>query len=82
MAQNHAYQILLNSREAYQQWAQGKPAYAGMGLKLPNITFAEELIYDDGSQRVELIYMGHGHTKGDSVSLVTKAKSCLPETSW
>lgn len=74
VAQNHAYQILLNSREAYQQWAQGKPAYAGMGLKLPNITFAEELIYDDGSQRVELIYMGHGHTKGDSVAWLPKQK--------
>ncbi len=30
--------------------------------------FSHKLVFDDGDQRVELIYFGHAHTAGDAVA--------------
>src|SRR5258707_414909 len=43
-------------------------------LKAPNIIFDDRLVLDDGTQRVELLYMGHGHTLGDAVAYLPKHK--------
>lgn len=74
VAQDYCLDILRQSRDAFKQWAQGKPAYQDRELRMPDISFADELVYDDGEMRVELMYFGHGHTKGDAVAYLPRQK--------
>lgn len=40
----------------------------------PVITFADKMVFDDGTQRVELIRMGPAHSKGDAVAWLPKQR--------
>ena len=40
----------------------------------PTLLFDEKLVFDDGRQRIELLYPGHGHTIGDAVAYLPKQK--------
>ena len=42
--------------------------YGGLDYSIPNMFFDRKLVLDDGEQRVELLYIGHGHTEGDAVA--------------
>lgn len=42
--------------------------YGSLSYELPSLYFTHKLIFDDGEQRVELIFFGHGHTAGDAVA--------------
>lgn len=42
--------------------------YGHLSYELPSIYFSHKLVFDDGQQRVELLYLGHGHTAGDAVA--------------
>src|SRR5215831_91892 len=35
-------------------------------FKVPNVVFDDKLVLDDGKQRIEFRYFGHGHTAGDA----------------
>jgi hypothetical protein len=39
---------------------------------MPSLYFSHKLIFDDGTQRVELMFLGHAHTAGDAVAWVPK----------
>ncbi len=43
-------------------------------LAHPTITFPQKMAFDDGVHRVELIKVGPGHSKGDSVAYLPKEK--------
>ncbi len=43
-------------------------------LKPPSVLFPNELFFDDGKRRVELIYLGVGHTHGDAVAWLPKER--------
>src|SRR5262249_798332 len=43
-------------------------------LKVPNIIFDDKLVLDDGTQRVEFLFLGHAHTAGDAVAYLPKHK--------
>ena len=43
-------------------------------LKPPSVLFPQELIFDDGKHRVELIHLGLAHTHGDAVAWLPKEK--------
>jgi glyoxylase-like metal-dependent hydrolase (beta-lactamase superfamily II)/phosphoglycerate dehydrogenase-like enzyme len=43
-------------------------------LVVPDVVFDDRLVLDDGTQRVEFLYMGHGHTIGDAVAYLPKHK--------
>jgi glyoxylase-like metal-dependent hydrolase (beta-lactamase superfamily II)/phosphoglycerate dehydrogenase-like enzyme len=43
-------------------------------LVVPDLVFDNRLVLDDGTQRVEFLYMGHGHTVGDAVAYLPKHK--------
>jgi cyclase len=43
-------------------------------LAHPTITFPQRMVFDDGEHRVELIKVGPGHSKGDSVAWLPKEK--------
>jgi glyoxylase-like metal-dependent hydrolase (beta-lactamase superfamily II) len=48
--------------------------YGQLSYELPSLYFTHKLIFDDGEQRVELIFLGHGHTAGDAVAWLPKHK--------
>ncbi|MFO0926806.1 MAG: MBL fold metallo-hydrolase [Gemmataceae bacterium] len=41
-------------------------------LKQPSLVFDDRLVLDDGTQRVEFLYLGHSHTIGDAVAWLPK----------
>lgn len=42
--------------------------YDGLKYEIPALYFDHKFVIDDGEQRVELLYFGHGHTAGDAVA--------------
>lgn len=48
--------------------------FAGVELRLPDLTFAKTLTLDLGGREVELHHFGHGNTPGDTVVYVPEAK--------
>ncbi len=60
------------------EWDNGS-AYSGRSMKgyrreFPSLTFRQQLIFDDGTHRVELRKMGPAHTGGDAVAYLPKEK--------
>jgi cyclase len=43
-------------------------------LKVPNLVFDDKLVLDDGTQRVEFLFLGHAHTPGDAFAYLPKHK--------
>ncbi len=43
-------------------------------LEHPQVSFRDRLVLDDGSKRVELIRVGPGHTRGDSIAWLPKQR--------
>lgn len=46
--------------------------YGPLSYAMPSLYFSHKLIFDDGTQRVELMFLGHAHTAGDAVAWVPK----------
>lgn len=42
--------------------------YADLEYAEPSLYFPRKMVFDDGTQRVELIHFGHAHTAGDAVA--------------
>ncbi len=42
--------------------------YGELSYEIPALYFDRKFVIDDGTQRVELLYFGHGHTVGDAVA--------------
>jgi phosphoglycerate dehydrogenase-like enzyme/glyoxylase-like metal-dependent hydrolase (beta-lactamase superfamily II) len=54
--------------------ATGRKDIAASTLKEPNVVFDDKLVLDDGKQRIEFLYFGHGHTRGDAVAYLPRQK--------
>jgi cyclase len=52
----------------------GRKDVADSSLKVPNVIFDDKLVLDDGTQRIEFLFMGHAHTAGDGVAYLPKHK--------
>ncbi len=46
--------------------------YGKLNYEMPSLYFSNKLVFDDGEQRVELLYLGHAHTSGDAVAWLPK----------
>lgn len=46
--------------------------YADLPYEMPTLYFDRKFVIDDGTQRVELLFFGHGHTAGDAVAWLPK----------
>jgi glyoxylase-like metal-dependent hydrolase (beta-lactamase superfamily II) len=46
--------------------------YGPLTYAMPSLYFSHKLIFDDGEQRVELLFLGHAHTAGDAVAWLPK----------
>lgn len=59
--------------EAFEKAKGDKPAeYGKLDYGKPDLYFPDKLVIDDGTQRVELLHFGHGHTMGDAVAWLPK----------
>ncbi len=54
--------------------AAGRKDVAASKLKPPVLLFDQKMIFDDGKHRVELLYFGVGHTRGDGYAWLPKEK--------
>jgi cyclase len=52
----------------------GRKDVAASFLKVPDLIFDEKLVLDDGTQRMELLFLGHCHTPGDCFAYLPKLK--------
>ena len=46
--------------------------YGALSYEIPSLYFSHKLVFDDGDQRVELLFLGHAHTAGDAVAWLPK----------
>ena len=46
--------------------------YGALSYEVPSLYFSHKLVFDDGAQRVELLFLGHAHTAGDAVAWLPK----------
>ena len=46
--------------------------YGALSYEVPSLYFSHKLVFDDGEQRVELLFLGHAHTAGDAVAWLPK----------
>ncbi len=75
VAQEEAVNILRESgAKAFADAAAKRPDFAGVTWRNPTLAFPDRLIFDDGKQRVELIFTGWGHTRGDAVAWLPKER--------
>ncbi|MCP3691582.1 MAG: MBL fold metallo-hydrolase [Planctomycetaceae bacterium] len=57
----------------FEKSQQEKPGeYGKLPYRKPSLYFPNRLVFDDGTQRVELIHFGHAHTLGDAVAWLPK----------
>lgn len=54
--------------------AEGEFSLKSYFLAHPTVTFPQKMVFDDGEHRVEMIKVGPGHSKGDSVAWLPKEK--------
>ena len=54
--------------------AKGRPDVAASRLKIPTVLFKQDLYFDDGTNRVELLHFGVAHTHGDGFAWLPKEK--------
>jgi glyoxylase-like metal-dependent hydrolase (beta-lactamase superfamily II) len=62
-------------RDGFKQAQQDKnrqQEYGSLSYAMPSLYFSHKLIFDDGEQRVELLFLGHAHTAGDAVAWVPR----------
>jgi phosphoglycerate dehydrogenase-like enzyme/glyoxylase-like metal-dependent hydrolase (beta-lactamase superfamily II) len=52
----------------------GRKDIAASKLKVPDIVFDDKLVFDDGTQRAEVLFLGHCHTPGDAFLFLPKQK--------
>ncbi|HXJ42704.1 MAG TPA: MBL fold metallo-hydrolase [Bryobacteraceae bacterium] len=55
-------------------WRDTAHSLEGARLEPASITFTDQMVLDDGTQRVELIRMGPSHSNGDAVAYLPKQK--------
>jgi len=58
----------------WEEEAKSREDLKGRTLAPPSLLFPNQLIFDDGKQRVELIHFGMAHTRGDAFAWVPQHK--------
>ena len=66
--ENCLKELVAKGQQAFADAAKSREDVRKSRLKLPSLVFPDKMIFDDGKQRVELLYNGWGHTKGDAVA--------------
>ena len=67
-------ELKKNGAPAWTTAAATRPDVAASRLKLPGLVYTESMAFDDGRHRVELHWLGVGHTPGDTLVWLPKEK--------
>lgn len=57
---------------SWKNWNETAHPLAGYRLALPSLTFTDRIIFDDGTERVEIVRVDPSHSKGDAVAYLPK----------
>jgi len=60
--------------KGFATWNDAAHPLTGAHQEYASITFSDRLVFDDGTQRVEMIRLGPAHSKGDSVAYLPKQR--------
>jgi cyclase len=60
--------------DGWAKWNNPEHSLKDSRQEFATITFSDELVLDDGTQRVEMIRLGPAHSKGDSVAWLPKQR--------
>jgi cyclase len=60
-------ELKRSGKESWAESSKSRADVAASKLKLPSLVYTDALIFDDGKHRVELHWMGIGHTRGDTL---------------
>ena len=74
-SENSQVEFETKGIKAFQDTQKDNPTEFGHGMLKygkPAIYFPKKLVIDDGTQRVELIHVGHAHTAGDAMAWLPK----------
>jgi phosphoglycerate dehydrogenase-like enzyme/glyoxylase-like metal-dependent hydrolase (beta-lactamase superfamily II) len=74
---NCARWLRLNGAKEFEEQGKGPMGRKDVReskLKVPNLVFDDKLVLDDGTQRVEFLFLGHAHTPGDAFAYLPKHK--------
>jgi phosphoglycerate dehydrogenase-like enzyme/glyoxylase-like metal-dependent hydrolase (beta-lactamase superfamily II) len=78
VAQANCFRLLRDTgAEEFRQAGKGpggRKDIAASSMKVPDVVFDDKLVLDDGSQRVEFLFLGHAHTPGDAFAYLPKYK--------
>jgi cyclase len=69
-----ANEMKTKGAASWTNWNNPQHSLEGAHLQPPAITFSDRLVFDDGTQRVELIHLGPSHSKGDGVAYLPNQK--------
>jgi cyclase len=69
-----ASEMKTKGAASWTNWNDPQHSLQGAHMQLPAITFSDRLVFDDGTQRVELIRLGPSHSKGDGVAYLPNQK--------
>jgi glyoxylase-like metal-dependent hydrolase (beta-lactamase superfamily II) len=58
----------------WEKEAKNRPDVAASRLKPPTVFFNKDLIFDDGTHRIELMHLGVAHTHGDGFAWLPREK--------
>lgn len=71
---NCARLLRVNGPEEFKKEGMVRKDVKESSLKVPSLVFDDKLVLDDGKQRVEFLFFGHGHTAGDASAYLPKHK--------
>ncbi len=74
VSQKACAEQLNDDRGQFKKWVSKKPEYADLEYVRPALQFDEYMVFSDGKRTVELLHLGHAHTKGDAVAYLPNEK--------
>jgi cyclase len=69
-----AEELETKGASGWNNWKDTAHPLTGARLEPATLTFADRMVLDDGTQRVEMTRVGPGHSKGDAVAYLPKQK--------
>lgn len=69
-----AEELRTKGAKGWTNWKDTAHSLGGARLELATVTFTDGMVFDDGTQRVEMTRVGPGHSKGDAVAYLPKHK--------
>jgi glyoxylase-like metal-dependent hydrolase (beta-lactamase superfamily II) len=72
---NAARLLKVNGPKQWADAAKDRKDLRETELKHPDIPFDDKYVVEDGTRRVEFLYLGHAHTPGDAVAYLPKEKT-------